>query len=77
MEMIQTAKASLPVVPAIPPIENSTKGGTPAATQNAPCQLSDRTIPPVSALVDIPKLPLSPAKGATLPHDVANIPFAL
>ena len=30
IEMIQTRKASLPVVPAIPPIENNTSGGTPA-----------------------------------------------
>ena len=38
MEMIHTRKASFPVVPAMPPIENSTSGGTPLATQKAPFQ---------------------------------------
>ena len=42
IEMIQTRKASLPVVPAMPPIENSTSGGTPAATQKAPFQSNAR-----------------------------------
>ena len=43
IEMIHTRKASFPVVPAIPPIENNTKGGTPAATQKAPFQSNART----------------------------------
>ena len=46
IEMIQTRKASLPVVPAMPPIENSTRGGTPAATQKAPFQSNARTSSP-------------------------------
>ena len=48
IEIIQTMKASFPVVPAIPPIEKRTSGGTPAATQKAPFQLSARTIWPLS-----------------------------
>ena len=43
MEMIHTRKASLPVVPAMPPMEKSTSGGTPAATQKAPFQSNART----------------------------------
>src|SRR5687768_10866882 len=38
METIHTAKATLPTVPAMPPIENRTSAGTPLATQNAPFQ---------------------------------------
>lgn len=38
MEKIQIAKASVPVVPAMPPIENRTRAGTPLATQKAPRQ---------------------------------------
>ena len=37
-EAIQMAKARLPVVPAMPPIEKSTRAGTPLATQKAPRQ---------------------------------------
>ncbi|MFD2845268.1 hypothetical protein [Paracoccus cavernae] len=44
IETIQTTKATFPATPAIPPIEKRTRGGTPAATQNAPCQLSVRII---------------------------------
>lgn len=50
MGIIRTAKAILPATPAMPPKEKSTKGGTPAATQKAPRQLSARTSsPPPSA----------------------------
>ncbi len=50
IEMIQTAKASLPVVPAMPPMEKSTSGGTPAATQKAPFQSRARmSLPSVPA----------------------------
>ena len=52
IEMIQTTKASLPVVPAMPPMENRTSGGTPAATQNAPFQSRARISLP-SVLVEI------------------------
>jgi hypothetical protein len=38
IEMIHTRNASFPVVPAMPPIENRTRAGTPLATQNAPRQ---------------------------------------
>ncbi len=38
METVHTTKASLPAVPAMPPIENSTSAGTPLATQKAPRQ---------------------------------------
>ncbi|WP_379073286.1 hypothetical protein ACFJIU_02270 [Mesorhizobium sp. UC74_2] len=38
MDTVQMAKAMLPPTPAMPPIENSTRGGTPLATQNAPRQ---------------------------------------
>ena len=38
MEAVQIRKASVPVVPAMPPIENRTRAGTPLATQKAPRQ---------------------------------------
>jgi hypothetical protein len=38
MDTVQTSKATLPATPAIPPIENNTRAGTPLATQNAPFQ---------------------------------------
>jgi hypothetical protein len=38
IDTIQTAKAGVPTVPAMPPIENRTSAGTPLATQNAPLQ---------------------------------------
>ncbi len=38
MDTVQIRKASLPVVPAMPPIENRTRAGTPLATQKAPRQ---------------------------------------
>ena len=65
IEMIQTTKASFPVVPAMPPIENRTSGGTPAATQKAPFQLSDRTIWPEPFSVVIPSLLLNLTDGST------------
>src|ERR1700712_5991300 len=52
MDMIQTTNASLPVAPAIPPIENRTSGGTPAATQKAPFQSNERISPPPDAASD-------------------------
>ncbi len=42
MENVQIRKASVPVVPAMPPIENRTSAGTPLATQNAPFQSIER-----------------------------------
>ncbi len=50
MEIVQTTKASLPAVPAMPPIENSTRAGTPLATQNAPRQSMARCSVPVVGL---------------------------
>ena len=38
MDAVQIRKASVPVVPAMPPIENRTSAGTPLATQKAPRQ---------------------------------------
>ena len=38
MDTVQIRKASLPTVPAIPPIEKRTSAGTPEATQKAPRQ---------------------------------------
>ncbi len=38
MDAVQIRKASVPVVPAMPPIENRTRAGTPLATQKAPRQ---------------------------------------
>jgi hypothetical protein len=38
MDTIQIRKATLPAVPAMPPMEKSTRAGTPLATQNAPRQ---------------------------------------
>ncbi len=38
MDTVQIRKASVPVVPAMPPIENRTSAGTPLATQKAPRQ---------------------------------------
>jgi hypothetical protein len=42
IEAAQTANATLPTVPAMPPIENRTSAGTPLATQNAPLQSIER-----------------------------------
>jgi hypothetical protein len=52
METIHTRNATLPATPAMPPMENSTNGGTPAATQNAPRQVSVRCNSPESVLAD-------------------------
>jgi hypothetical protein len=38
IETIQTAKAGTPTVPAMPPMEKTTRAGTPLATQKAPRQ---------------------------------------
>src|SRR5688572_10296707 len=43
METVQTRKAIFPATPAMPPIENNTRAGTPLATQNAPFQSIART----------------------------------
>jgi len=48
-----TVEPGIPeALPAIPPIENSTSGGTPAATQKAPFQSSERINPPPDAASD-------------------------
>ncbi len=67
IEMIQTAKASLPVVPAMPPMEKSTSGGTPAATQKAPFQSSAR--------ISFPSVPA--AMPAFTTSVIAEFPFYL
>src|SRR5580658_703425 len=45
IEAIQITQDSLPTVAATPPMENSTSGGTPLATQNAPVQSMPRSRP--------------------------------
>src|SRR6202000_1093617 len=45
IEATHTAQDSLPTVAATAPIENSTSGGTPLATQNAPVQSMPRSSP--------------------------------
>jgi len=45
IETVQTNHDSLPTVAATAPIENSTSGGTPLATQNAPVQSMPRSRP--------------------------------
>ena len=45
MEAIQITQESLPTVAATPPIEKSTSGGTPLATQKAPVQSMPRSSP--------------------------------
>src|SRR5882757_5355528 len=45
IEAIQMTHESLPTVAATAPIENSTSGGTPLATQNAPVQSMPRSSP--------------------------------
>lgn len=62
MDMIHTKKASLPVVPAMPPMEKSTRGGTPAATQKAPFPSNARTSSPEPLSVDIIVPPVDPLK---------------
>lgn len=37
-DTIQMTKAGVPTVPEMPPMEKSTRAGTPLATQNAPRQ---------------------------------------
>ncbi len=51
MEAVQMTQDSLPTVAATAPIENSTRGGTPLATQKAPVQSMPRSRPlaPVSS----------------------------
>src|SRR5580692_5946759 len=45
IDSAQTSHESLPTVAATAPIENSTSGGTPLATQNAPVQSMPRSSP--------------------------------
>jgi hypothetical protein len=45
METIHTTHEGLPTVAATAPIEKSTSGGTPLATQNAPVQSMPRSRP--------------------------------
>jgi hypothetical protein len=45
METIHTTQDGLPTVAATAPMENSTSGGTPLATQNAPVQSMPRSSP--------------------------------
>jgi hypothetical protein len=68
--MIQTRKASFPVVPAMPPIEKRTKGGTPAATQKAPFQSSARTIWPEleESLISLAPVVFAILPGFRAPH---------
>src|ERR1700682_3134662 len=51
MDAVQMTQDSLPTVAATAPMENSTKGGTPLATQKAPVQSMPRSrpLPPVSS----------------------------
>ena len=66
IEMIQTTKAALPATPAIPPIEKSTRGGTPAATQNAPFQFRARTSSPELLSVTIVSATICPSAASAL-----------
>ena len=45
IDAIQMTQESLPTVAATAPMENSTSGGTPLATQNAPVQSMPRSSP--------------------------------
>src|ERR1700730_6176225 len=45
MDSVQMTQDSLPTVAATAPMENSTSGGTPLATQNAPVQSMPRSSP--------------------------------
>src|ERR1700677_979938 len=45
IDAVQMIHESLPTVAATAPIENSTSGGTPLATQNAPVQSMPRSSP--------------------------------
>jgi hypothetical protein len=38
IESVHTSQDGAPIVAAMPPIENNTRGGTPLATQKAPFQ---------------------------------------
>src|ERR1700730_12079083 len=51
MDAIQMTQDSLPTVAATAPMENSTKGGTPLATQKAPVQSMPRSKPALLAAV--------------------------
>src|ERR1700731_586519 len=51
IEAIQMTQDSLPTVAATAPMENSTKGGTPLATQKAPVQSMPRSRPAVLTAV--------------------------
>src|SRR5580704_12700071 len=53
IETVQMTQDNLPTVAATAPMENSTRGGTPLATQNAPVQSMPRSRPvlaPVSTI---------------------------
>src|SRR5277367_1476791 len=54
IDAVQTIQDSLPTVAATAPMENSTRGGTPLATQKAPVQSMPRSRPAL----------LAPASGA-------------
>ncbi len=55
MEAVQTIQDRLPTMAATAPIENSTSGGTPLATQKAPVQSMPRSsAPPEVAALPVP-----------------------
>ncbi|MOA55174.1 hypothetical protein D3C78_1789190 [compost metagenome] len=62
IDTIQTIQAGLPTVAAMAPIENSTRAGTPLATQKAPRQSILRC-----------RLPTEPAACGTASNVVASI----
>src|ERR1700758_200221 len=55
IEAVQMTQDSLPTVAATAPIENSTSGGTPLATQNAPVQSMPRVRPPEACSAAAPE----------------------
>src|ERR1700733_2371623 len=63
IDTVQMIHESLPTVAATAPIENSTNGGTPLATQNAPVQSIPRWSP--SALAT--RSPTAPFTAALMP----------
>src|ERR1700733_14247023 len=67
IDAIQMTQDSLPTVAATAPMENSTRGGTPLATQKAPVQSMPRsrpaflvaTSPAITSAVELMDIPLS------------------
>src|SRR5262249_31695613 len=79
IEQVHTAKAGMPTVPAMPPIEKTTRAGTPLATQKAPLQSMARlrVFSPATVLVALLTDIVSSPRFRSHSVDVASLRPAL